>query len=936
MNIALAVVMIFTVVIVMTREISFTAFLVGVMLALTTAGLISARKRLARLEREFLKLRELLQERHSVFGMSGEAGTDRGPLDTAGAEAGQLSVQGVRPDAGPQIRNDAPIDFPDSTETVDDRGVDVSLFQSDETFPHQQSVQESHESGSKAFPRSAFFEALRGFLTGGDLLVKTGLLVLFVGVAFLVKYAADRHLLPIEVRLAGAALGGIALIAVGWHLRNRREVYALSLQGGGIGILYLVVFAAFRLYDIIPSVLAFGLLVALCVFSAMLAVLQNSSNLAILGIAGGFLAPVLTSTGHGSHIMLFSYYALLNAGILCIAWFKTWRILNLVGFVFTFGIGTLWGYNQYNPGYFASTEPFLIFFFLLYVAIAVLFALRQPLHLKGYVDVTIVFGTPVIAFSQQVSMVSSYEFGSAISAVTCGFVYSGLAWVLFRWKPLQMRLLSESFLSIGIAFGTIAIPLALDSRGIASAWALEGAALVWIGIRQKKTLARICGIALQALAGLALLVSVVDVGQPAGSIPFINGLYLGCLAIALGGSFSSWYLYRHGEQLTRFERGILLVLGTWGIVWWYGAGLYEIQRFVGPKFLTGAILVFVSVSCMGCDYLKRRLEWSALVYPAMGLLPMMFAIAVLNCGEDYHPFAGGGFAGWPFAFGVLYRILHANDDLSDRFLKYFHAGTIWLAALLIVWESAWQADYWTSGRGGWDDFAAGISASVIILLSIKLSGLLSLPANRQREAYALVGPGPIAVLAWVGAVIVSFSSIVDPWPFGYFPLINPLDVSTGLVFASVIAWLLLVRATGITIPVLDKFPGRAAIPFLACISAFLWMNAVLIRSIHYWGGVAFSFPVMVKSVLLQACLSIFWSFTALLIMVYSTRKRIRTLWLAGAVLLGVVVVKLFLVDLAGSGTVERIVSFLAVGVLMLVVGYLSPVPPQDKGASTAK
>ncbi len=85
---------------------------------------------------------------------------------------------------------------------------------------------------------------------------------------------------------------------------------------------------------------------------------------------------------------------------------------------------------------------------------------------------------------------------------------------------------------------------------------------------------------------------------------------------------------------------------------------------------------------------------------------------------------------------------------------------------------------------------------------------------------------------------------------------------------------------------------------------------------------------MLHSVLVQAAFSLLWSLLALAIMVFATRTALRELWIVGAALMGVVVVKLFLVDLSNVGTVERIVSFIGVGVLMLVIGYLSPVPPR--------
>ena len=129
-------------------------------------------------------------------------------------------------------------------------------------------------------------------------------------------------------------------------------------------MLYLTIFAAFRLHEILPASFAFVLLVALTIFTGMLAVLQNSMVLAVLGTVGGFLAPVLVSTGAGNHVALFSYYLLLNAAVLGIAWYRPWRFLNIIGFAFTYGVGTLWGYEYYRPELFSSTEPFLIAFFL--------------------------------------------------------------------------------------------------------------------------------------------------------------------------------------------------------------------------------------------------------------------------------------------------------------------------------------------------------------------------------------------------------------------------------------------------------------------------------------------------------------------------------------------------------------------------------------------
>ena len=123
-------------------------------------------------------------------------------------------------------------------------------------------------------PRSKGLEdsAIWRWLTGGNTVVRVGVVVLFFGVAFLLRYAYEHVHAPIELRLAGVTAGAIALLAFGWRLRERRAGYALALQGGGIGVLYLVIFAAFKLYNLIPPAPAFALLVGVAAFSAVVAV----------------------------------------------------------------------------------------------------------------------------------------------------------------------------------------------------------------------------------------------------------------------------------------------------------------------------------------------------------------------------------------------------------------------------------------------------------------------------------------------------------------------------------------------------------------------------------------------------------------------------------------------------------------------------------------
>jgi uncharacterized membrane protein len=400
------------------------------------------------------------------------------------------------------------------------------------------------------------------WLTGGNALVRVGVVVLFFGVAFLLKYAYEHSHVPIEVRLIGVALGAAVMLVIGWRLRASKPVYALAMQGGGVGLLYLIVFGAFRLFDLIPGEVAFFLLVAIAAFSAVLAVLQNAMSLAVLGVSGGFLAPVLASTGGGSHVMLFSYYLVLNAGVLGIAFFKAWRPLNVLGFVFTFGIGAFWGARSYQPEFLASTEPFLVLFFLQYLTIAVLFALRQAPQLKHYVDSTIVFGTPLVAFGLQTRLMREIEYGAAWSAVAVAALYLVLAGALHRRHTETLRMLVEAFLALGVIFATLAIPLAFDGRWTSAAWALEGAAAYWVGARQGRRLPRAFGLLLQFAAGIAF---IADVSRGYDDTPVANTFFLGCVFIAAAGLFSNRTIERNFEKAGHFAMQVSILVFIWGL-----------------------------------------------------------------------------------------------------------------------------------------------------------------------------------------------------------------------------------------------------------------------------------------------------------------------------------------------------------------------------------
>lgn len=760
------------------------------------------------------------------------------------------------------------------------------------------------------------------WFTGGNTIVRVGVVILFIGVAFLVKYAAEQDFIPIEMRLAATALGAIALLVVGWRLREKRAGYALTLQGAGVGILYLTIFGAFRLYHLLPPELAFGLLVLIAALSAVLAVRQNALALAVAGTAGGFLAPVLASTGSGNHVMLFSYYAVLNASIFAIAWYKAWRPLNLLGFIFTFVIGLMWGARYYRAELFASTEPFLILFFLFYVAITVLYALKQDANATPRVDGTLTFGTPLIGFGLQAALVKDFEHGLAFSSLTLAVFYVGLAYFLYARHRHALRLLVESMLALGIIFATLTIPLALDARWTSASWALEGAGIIWLGIRQHRLLARLFGLLLQLFAGIAFLNAMQN---HQGVLLLANPIFIGASLLAVAGLMINALFSRYSAVISKGETFLRPLLFWWGLGWWLFAGLNEIDRFVTGKHEISAAILFFTATALAFSLMWRRLSWREAQWPVLLFMPALILTAMVSAFEQKHFFAYYGWLVWPLAFVAHYWLLHRHDPAEpSAALGRRHALGILLLALIGAWEMHWLAEEYNLAHSAWS-VASFIVVPGLLLLVISNSRVARYwPMVRYEMAY-LSGAGiPLVIGLWLWMFYANIVHDGSSAPLPYLPLFNAIDLGHLYAFMAIGIWG--VRTRNEDMPP----PEKAAVYGLAGMTIFAWMNAMLLRSLHHWAGIPYQLPALLDSILVQMALSLFWAVMALTLMIFATHKGKRAVWIIGGVLLGVVVGKLFLVDLSHIGGIERIVSFIGVGVLMLVVGYFSPLPPREE------
>jgi uncharacterized membrane protein len=763
-------------------------------------------------------------------------------------------------------------------------------------------------------------DAAKRWFTEGNVPVKVGMLVLFAGVAAFLKYASDQGLLrvPISIRLSLVAVFAIAGVGFGWLQRDKRRAFALSLQGGALGVLVMTVFAAYRLYGLLPATATFGLLIVFVAGLGVLAVLQDALALAVLGLIAGFAAPIIASTGQGNHVALFSYYAVLNLGILGIAWKKAWRVLNVLGFIATFGVGTAWGVLSYRPTLFASTEPFLILHFLLYLAVPWLHVLRSPKRERAILDGCLMFGNPIASLLLQGALLDWAPMPLAISALAAAAIYVAIAFAIR--KRDDMGLLRDTWAVLAVAFATIAVPLALSASVTASVFALEGAGLIWLGFRQARRLPRWAGVFLQLAAGVAWAIAAIFTHHY-NDLPILNASFIGSVLLVAGAGVGVWQFDRHG--MSRGVSGLARVgLLIWAVIWWLVSFANEIDTFVVDRPLAfGYWLALLAVTAwLLAEACKRVRKLDLGVVLAFGVPLFLFAgmvVALSIAGENIQPLAGWPLAGVAVMLATGWFTLRA---IAAHRVAAILAATIgwvrWLAIGTVAIGLAFN--YVTTIGQGWVLLAAAMPTLLLAALVLWRPRIIAAPLTTYADTIRNA-VGACTALALLLAGVIALGTAGASNPLVFIPVLNPVDL---LLIA-----VLLLTARGISDASMSASVRRVR-PAVLAVMFFIIATSMTLRSVHHLGGVPWN-DAMPGSSLAELSLTVVWSIIGVVAWVLGSKRGQRLLWMAGAGTMALVLAKLLLVDRGHLGNLFGIASFIAYGLLCTVIGYLAPAPPRQ-------
>jgi uncharacterized membrane protein len=296
----------------------------------------------------------------------------------------------------------------------------------------------------------------------------------------------------------------------------------------------------------------------------------------------------------------------------------------------------------------------------------------------------------------------------------------------------------------------------------------------------------------------------------------------------------------------------------------------------------------------------------------------------LFIGYDVYPSQGWGLLALLAFVLVQYRFLWRQRETSScGLLSVFHVLTAWFLFSLVYWEAIhWQNELNWHGTSAAVLWFACLVVPLVALLNLTNKSIW--PFANYPADYKNLIPAPLlfGLLLWF-IYASHYSGITDQF---YLPILNPLDLAQAAV--------LVIFAYAIKRGFIGLHSAPAELRYGAIgLLGFVWINIVLLRAIHQYADVAYVSHVMWDSVIVQMALSILWAICALVIMNLSRRWQERKLWMLGAGLLGLVLLKLFTKDLTGTGTLARIVSFMVVGGLMLLIGYLSPIPAKAKSTT---
>jgi len=672
---------------------------------------------------------------------------------------------------------------------------------------------------------------------GENLINKIGVLILVLGISYFVKYAIDKDWINEPARVGIGVLCGALVMAIAHKLRKNYAAFSSVIVAGAIAIFYFTIGIAFHDYHLFNQTVAFSIMVIITAFSALISLSYDRIELAVLSLIGGFAVPFMVSTGEGNYVVLFSYIIILNIGILAIAYYKKWNLVNILAYIFTVLLYFAWltkDLSSNKPHYLGG----LVFGFIFYF-IFILMNLVNNIRSKGEfskTQLTILASNTFLFYAAGMAILTNYhpELKGLFTTILAllNLIY---AWILYKKFDLDQK---AAYLLIGLTltFITLAIPIQFEGNYITLFWAAEAVLLLWLSQKSKIASYRFGSIIVHILMIFSLIMDWNKYYN--GTLPlniiinpiFITGIFAACSLFAI------WYLLKNEtENSTIFgfnfnpEKYKRIVLET-GFVIGYFTGLFEV------------------------------------IYQSNHYIDSIYSSIAL-----------------PILYHLLFSALFSSY-LIKRKTETGYQGALLLAIANIVLFAFWFSNYPFFEHK--DIISSGSGRAIAFYLHY-ISLIITIYFGYQLfQIYKKVDFTFLKsrYFMWIAAFFIIYIASSEVMLHGLIFMNSPVtlqDIQTSPMYASYKS----------NLPYLREF-------------------------------IAEDYIALARTKIIKTGFPILWGVLAFVFLIIGIKKQLKSLRIIALSLLGLTILKLFLYDISNISETGKIISFILLGILILIISFV--------------
>ncbi|MHC1702576.1 MAG: DUF2339 domain-containing protein [Tenuifilaceae bacterium] len=530
---------------------------------------------------------------------------------------------------------------------------------------------------------------------GENLINKIGIVITVIGVAIGAKYSIEHQLISPLMRIILGYLMGFALLGFGIKLKHKYENYSAVLVSGAMAIMYFITYFAYSFYSLMPQAFAFILMVIITGFTVFAALNYNRQVIAHIGLVGAYTIPFLLSEDSGNVLILFSYTAIINIGILVIAVKKYWKPLYYSSMLLTWLIYFTWYSSKYQTlEHFGLALVFLTIFFVIFYLIFLAYKILQNEKFDIH-DVILLLVNSFIFYGIGYSILDNHETGKqmlGLFTICNAIVHSIVSVIIYKRKQADLNLFYFIF-GLALVFITIAIPVQLKGNWVTLLWVGEAALLFWIGRTKSISAYEILSYPVMFLAFISLIHDWVSVynGYLPGQIdarvnPIFNTIFLTSLLVVI--SFGFINILNQSKKYTSslivskdLMTIISFVIAAIFLYTLYNSFRIEIATYWNQLFADSLVTVAVegqdtTSQYSNYDLLKFKSIW--IINYSLMFLSILSLVNIQKLRNQQLGFFNLGFNGLVivvFLFQGLYSLSELRESYLDQSLsQYYQRG----------------------------------------------------------------------------------------------------------------------------------------------------------------------------------------------------------------------------------------------------------------------